>query len=57
MKEVYVFQENENYNIRRGTHLANRNMHTAHFGTGTIMQTGTRRTKNCFINHYQFSNL
>ena len=35
-KEVFIFQENENYNLRSGTHLTNRNIHTAHFGTDTI---------------------
>ena len=36
MKEVFIFQENENYNLTSGTHLINRNIHTAHFGTDTI---------------------
>ena len=40
MKEVFISQENENYDnyhIRSGTHLANRNtVHTAHFGTDTM---------------------
>ena len=36
MKEVLLFQENENYSLRSGTHIANRNMHTEHFGTDTI---------------------
>ena len=35
MKKVYIFQENENYNLKSGTHLMNRNIHTAHFGTIT----------------------
>ena len=36
MKEVFIFRENENYYLRSGTNLANRNMHTVHFGTNTI---------------------
>ena len=36
MKEVFIFQENENYNLRSGTHLTNRNIHTVHFGTDTV---------------------
>ena len=36
MKEVLIFQENENYNLRSGTHLMNINIHTSHFGNDTI---------------------
>ena len=36
MNHVFNFQENESYNLRSGTHLANRNMHIAYFGTDTI---------------------
>ena len=36
MKEVFVFQENENYDLRSGTHLPNSNMHTAHFESDTV---------------------
>ena len=42
MKEVFIFQENENYNLRSGTHLTNRNIHTAHFGTDTITNLGPK---------------
>ena len=42
MKEVFIFQENENYNLRNGTHLMNRNIHTAHFGTDTITNSGPK---------------
>ena len=42
MKEVFIFQENENYNLRSGTHLMNRNIHTAHFGTDTITNLGPK---------------
>ena len=36
MKDVFIFQENKNYDLRSDTHLANRNMSIAHFGTDTI---------------------
>ena len=49
MEEVFIFQENEKYNHRSGTHLTNRNIHTAHFGTDTIIKTWikTWTTNNC----------
>ena len=40
MHEVFNFQENESYNLRKGIHLASREMHTAHFGTDTISSSG-----------------
>ena len=40
MKEVFIFQENKNYNLRSGTHLKNRNTHTAHFGTSVKTNLG-----------------
>ena len=36
MRNSFNFQENKSYNLRRGKHLASRNMHTAHFGTDTM---------------------
>ena len=42
MKEIFIFQENENYNLRSGTHLMNRNIHTGHFGTDTITNLGPK---------------
>ena len=42
MKEVFIFQENENYNLRSGTHLTNTNIHTAHFGTDTLTNLGPK---------------
>ena len=42
MKEVSFFQGNENYNLRSGTHLMNRNIHTAYFGTDTITNLGPK---------------
>ena len=45
MKEVFVFQENEKKFLRRGTHLANRNIHTADFGIDTITNLGPKLWK------------
>ena len=45
MKQVFLFQENENYNLRSGTHLVNRNMHIAHFETDTIINLGPKLWK------------
>ena len=42
MKDVFIFQENENYNLRSNTNLTNRNIHTAHFGTDTITNLGPK---------------
>ena len=42
MEEIFIFQENENYNIRSATHLTNRNIHTAPFGTDTITNLGPK---------------
>ena len=40
MHEVFNLQENESYNLRKGIHLAGRNMHIALFGTDTISSSG-----------------
>ena len=45
MNEVFNFQENENYNLRSGIHVASRNMHTAHFGADTISSLGPKLWK------------
>ena len=42
MKEVVIFQENENYNLRSDADLTNRYIHTAHFGTDTITNSGPK---------------
>ena len=42
LKEVFIFQENENYNLRSGTHLMNKNILTAHLGTDTITNLGPK---------------
>ena len=36
MRDIFHFQENENYNLRSGTHLASRNMRTTLFGKETV---------------------
>ena len=45
MNEVFNFEENESYNLRSGTYLASRNMHTGHFGTDTIFSSGPKSWK------------
>ena len=42
MNEVFNFQENERCNLSSGIHLASRNMHTEHFGTGAISSSGPK---------------
>ena len=32
MKEIFVFQENETYNLRSGNHLAQKNIRTTQYG-------------------------
>ena len=60
MKEVFVFQENENYNLRSSVHLANRNIHILHFGIDTIINLGPKLWKlvldkiKKLVHHYQF---
>ena len=45
MLEVFNFQENKCYNLRKGIHLASRNMHTAHFSTDTMSSSGPNLSK------------
>ena len=45
MNEVFNFQENERYNLSSGIHFAGRNVHTAHFCTGTISSFGPKLWK------------
>ena len=42
IKEVFIFQGNENDNLRSGTHLTDRNIHIVHFGTDTITNLGPK---------------
>ena len=37
IKELFNFQENENYNLGSGIQLACRNLYTAHFGTDNMI--------------------
>ena len=39
---IFIFQENENYNLKSGTHVTNRNIHTPHFGTDNITNLGPK---------------
>ena len=45
VKKDFVFQENENYDLRSGTALANKNLHTEYFGTDTITNLGPKLWK------------
>ena len=45
MKQVFISQENENNNLRGGTHLTNTNIHTAHFRPETITNLGPKLWK------------
>ena len=42
MKEICFFQENENYILRSGTHLASRNMRTTLFRKETVSKLGAK---------------
>ena len=42
MKEIFVFQENENYNLRSGSHLAQNNIRTAQSGTQSASNLGAK---------------
>ena len=36
MKEIFVFQENETYNLRSGNHLARKNIRTTQYGIESV---------------------
>ena len=42
MRDIFHFQENENYNLRSGTHLASRNMRTTLFGKEMVSDSGAK---------------
>ena len=42
MKEIFVFQENETYNLRSGNHLARKNIRTAQYGIESVSNLGTK---------------
>ena len=42
MEDIFYFQENENYTLRSGTHLASRNRRTTLFGKETVSNSGVK---------------
>ena len=42
MRKIFHFQENENCNLRSGTHLASRNMRATLFGKETVSNLGAK---------------
>ena len=42
MRYIFHFQENENYNLKSGAHLASRNMRTILFGKETVSNLGAK---------------
>ena len=42
MKESFVLQENETYNLRSGNHLARNNMQKAHYGIESVSSLGAK---------------
>ena len=42
MKEIFVFQENETYNLRNSNHLARKNIRTIQYGTESISNLGVK---------------
>ena len=42
MRDIFHFQENENFNLRSGTHLASRNMRTTLLGKVTVSNIGAK---------------
>ena len=42
MKEIFVFQENETYNLRSGNHLARKNIRTTQYGIESVSNLGAK---------------
>ena len=42
MRDIFHFQENENDNLRSGTHFASRNMRTTLLGKETVSNLGAK---------------
>ena len=42
MKEIFNFSDNNNYNLRSGTHLSRPIVHTIYYGTESITNLGTK---------------
>ena len=40
MKEIFVFRENETYNLKSGSHLARRNILKTQYGTESVSNVG-----------------
>ena len=54
MKDIFVFQENETYNLRSGNHLERKNIRTTQYGIESVSNLGAkswnlllREIKNC----------
>ena len=45
MNEIFKFKEKDSYNLKSGTHLVSRNMHTAHCGSDTVSSIGSKLWK------------
>ena len=42
MKENFVFQQNETYNLRSGNHLARKNIRTTQYGIESVSNLGAK---------------
>ena len=42
MKEIFIFSDNNNHNLRSGTHLSRSIVHTTHYGTESITNLGAK---------------
>ena len=40
VKEIFVFQENDTYNLRSGNHLARKNIRTTQYGIESVSNLG-----------------
>ena len=54
MKDIFVFQENETYNLRSGNHLERKNIRATQYGIESVSNLGAkswnlllREIKNC----------
>ena len=42
MKEIFVFQETDTYNLKSGNHLARKNIRTTQFGIESVSNLGAK---------------
>ena len=42
MKEIFIFQENETYNLRSRNHLARKNIRTTQYGIESVSNLGAK---------------